>query len=523
MTRLIRPGQPGVSRRGVLAGGAALGSSLILPWGTAARAQPVQGGTLRMGIAHGSTTDTLDPGVAEHVFTQVFIQALHAYLTEIAPDGSLVGELAESWEATPDAVTWTFRLRPGVTFHDGRSVTAADVIASLDYHRGEASTSAAKSIVAPIAEMRAEGDGVVVVTLSAGNADFPVIVSDYHLPIMPSTDGRIDVTSMVGAGPFVFESFEPGVRATATRNPNYFKEGLPHFDGIEMLSIIDAAARQSAIVSGQVDVIDQVDLTTVGMLERSGDLNILSLNGGQHFGFPMDTRAAPFSDPNVRLALKLSIDRQQLVDTILNGYGSVANDHPINPNNRFFHTELPQREYDPEQARFHLREAGMDSLSVDIHLADAAFDGCVDAGLLWSEKAAAAGITLNVVREPDDGYWSNVWMKKPFTATYWGARPAEDMMFTTVYAQGAEWNETFWDNARFNELLAAARVELDEETRRQQYWEMQEIVHTDGGIVIPMFANYVMALHSRVATPEAVASNWILDGFRAPERWWFAA
>jgi peptide/nickel transport system substrate-binding protein len=527
MTHLIRPsGAGGLSRRGVLRGGAALGAAALAGPLAAGRALaqegPKRGGVFRMGIAHGNTSDTLDPGVAEHVFTQVFNQARHGYLTEIAADGSLVGELAESWEPSPDAATWTFRLRPGVEYHDGRTVTAEDVIASINYHRGEESTSAVKSLVEPIAEMRADGPNTVVITLSSGNADFPVILSDYHIPIMPSQDGRVDPLGTVGAGPYVFESFEPGVRASATRFANYWKPDRAWFDGIEMLSILDAAARQNALMSGQVDVIDQVDLPTVHLLERAPGVRIVSQNGGQHYGFPMDTRAAPFSDNNVRLALKYSIDRQELVDKILNGYGSVGNDQPINPNNRFFDASLEQREYDPDRAKFHLQQAGLSDLSVDIHLSDAAFNGCVDAGLLWSEKARAAGITLNVVREPEDGYWSNVWMVKPFGATYWGARPSEDWMFTQVYARGADWNETFWDHERFNELLLEARVELDEAKRAEMYAEMQRLVRDEGGIVIPMFANYTMALSDRLGTPEVVGANWVLDGFRALERWWFA-
>lgn len=525
MTGLIRPRTGGVTRRGVLRGGAALGAAAAMgPLGATralAQAAPKRGGVFRMGIAHGNTSDTLDPGVAEHVFTQVFIQALHGFMTEIAADGSLVGEIAESWEPSPDAATWTFQLRQGVQFHDGRTLTPEDVIASIDYHRGEASTSAVKSLVEPITEMRADGPNTVVITLASGNADFPVILSDYHIPIMPSQDGKVDPLGTVGAGPYVFESFEPGVRATATRFANYWKPNSAWFDNIELLSILDAAARQNALMSGQVDVIDQVDLSTVALLERAPGVKILSLNGGQHYGFPMDTRAAPFSDNNVRMALKLAIDRQELVDKILSGYGSVANDHPINPMNRFYDETIEQRQYDPEKAKWHLSQAGMSDLTVDIHLADAAFGGCIDAGLLWSEKARAAGITLNVVREPDDGYWSNVWMVKPFGATYWGSRPTEDWMFTTTYARGAEWNETFWDHARFNELLVAARVELDEAKRAEMYSEMQRLVRDEGGIVIPMFSNYTMAMSDKLGTPETVGANWVLDGFRALERWWF--
>ncbi|SPH18009.1 Heme-binding protein A [Defluviimonas aquaemixtae] len=514
----------GLSRRGLLQGATALGAAgLILPASVRrAAAEPKKGGILRLAQASGSTTDSSDPATWDSQFVQVLHTARCAYLTEIAPDHSLVGELAESWEASADAATWTFKLREGVTYHSGKTMTADDVIASINHHRGEDSKSAAKPIVDPIVDIKADGPNVVIFTLNAGNADFPFIMSDYHLPILPSADGKIDPTSNDGCGAYVIDAWEPGVSASLTRNPNYWKEGRAWFDGIEMNVIHDAAARQNALITGEVDVIDPVDLNTVGLLQRAPGIVILSTTGTQHYVFPMDTRAAPFSDNNVRLALKYAVDRQEMVDKILQGYGSVGNDHPIGPSNRFYNADLEQRTYDPDKAKFHLKEAGMDSLTVQLSAADAAFSGSVDAAVLYSEKAAAAGITIEVVREPNDGYWDNVWMKKGWTASYWGGRPTEDWMFSTAYASGAPWNESFWENERFNELLAAARSELDEDKRREMYYEMQAILSNEGGTVVPMYASYVMAMTDKVAHDEQVAANWTLDGFRALERWWFA-
>jgi len=159
---------------------------------------------------------------------------------------------------------------------------------------------------------------------------------------------------------------------------------------------------------------------------------------------------------------------------------------------------------------------------VSLSAADAAFTGAVDSGVLYAEKAAAAGINITVVREPNDGYWDSVWMQKPWCASYWGGRPTEDWMFSTAYAAGAPWNESFWSNDRFNQLLAEARSELDDGKRRDMYVEMQKICSNEGGTVIPMFASYVMAHSDKVMTPEVVGANWTLDGFRAVERWWLA-
>jgi peptide/nickel transport system substrate-binding protein len=488
----------------------------------AAKAQPKSGGHFGVAMGHGNTTDSYDPATWDNAFVQVFATARHGNLTEIAADGSLVGEVAESWEASPDAKVWTFKIRDGVAYHSGKSVTADDVVASLDYHRGEDSKSAAKPIVEAITEMKADGANVVVITLEAGNADFPFIMSDYHLPIMPSSDGKIDVTTSDGCGAYVVDAYEPGVRATMKRNPNYWKDGRAHFDSVEMLTIVDPAARQNALITGEVDMIDRVDLNTVHLLKRAPGIVVLPTTGTQHYTFAMDTRVAPFNDNNVRLALKYAIDRQELVDKILNGYGEVGNDHPIGRSNRYFAKDLEQHSYDPDKAKFYLKEAGLSSLDVTLSAADAAFGGAVDAAVLYSEKAAPAGINIEVAREPNDGYWSDVWMVKPWSAVYWGGRPTEDWMFSTAYASGAAWNDSFWEHERFNKLLLEARSELDEAKRRAMYEEMQGIVSNEGGVVVPMFASYVMAHTDKVAHPEQVGANWTMDGFRAIERWWFA-
>ncbi len=520
MSRLS--GSHGISRRGVLQGATALGTAaLITPYGTPLRAAPKRGGTLRVGMAHGSTTDAMDPGTWEADFMIFQAHTRNNYLTEIAADGSLVPELAESWEASADATQWTFVLRSKVEFHSGHKLSAEDVKASIEHHLGEDSTSAAKPIVEGITDIKAD-DLTVTFTLSNGNADFPFVMSDYHLPILPAKDGKIDPTTQDGCGPYKIASIEFGVGASYVRHDGYWKAGLPYFDGIEQIVIHDDAARQNALLSGEVDYIDTADLNTVSLLERSPGIEILAVTGTQHYGLPMDTRAAPFNDVNVRQALKYSINRQQLVDTILNGFGSLGNDHPIGPGQRFFNTELEQKAYDPDKAKFYLKEAGLDKLDVDIHLADAAFAGAMDAGVLFAESATAGGININVVREPNDGYWSNVWMQKPFAGTYWGGRPTEDWMFATAYSEGAAWNESFWSHERFNELLVKARSELNDDLRREMYFEMQDLVANQGGTIIPMFAAYVGAYSDKLAKPDQVASNWRNDGHRIGERWWFA-
>jgi peptide/nickel transport system substrate-binding protein len=179
-------------------------------------------------------------------------------------------------------------------------------------------------------------------------------------------------------------------------------------------------------------------------------------------------------------------------------------------------------DYDPEKAKFLLKEAGMDGLSVDLSASNAAFNGAVDAAQLLQASAKDAGVNINVVQEPADGYWSNVWLKKAWCACYWSGRATEDWMFSTAYESGVPWNDTQWENARFQELLVTARAELDTTKRRDMYTEMQMIMSAEGGTLIPMYANYVDAHSTKLTNSGTIGNAFQMDSSRIIERWWFA-
>jgi peptide/nickel transport system substrate-binding protein len=484
-------------------------------------ATPKKGGTFRIGLTGGSTAETLDPATyGTGSINHFMVGAIGNCLTEIDHKGAVIPELAESWEASASADKWTFRLRRDVTFHNGKTLTADDVIASFNHHRGENTKSAGKPLLKGVTDIRKADDRTVVFALSSGNADFPYVASEYLFIIFPSKDGQCDWKSGAATGGYKLTTFEPGVRYVGERYPGYWKEGRAHFDRVEQVPLADQAARTTALMTGEVDCIGGVDLSTVHLLKRKPGITVNAVTGTQHFTIPMFTDVAPFNDVNVRLALKYAVDREQLVKILLSGYGQVGNDSPITPANRYFNTEMEQRKYDPEKARFHLKKAGLDSLSVKLHAADAAFPKAIDAAVLFSESASKAGIEIKVVREPNDGYWSNVWLKKPFVTCYWSGRPTEDLMFSTAYSADSPWNDAHWKNKRFNTLLAEARTELDSDRRRAMYWEMQEIVRDDGGTIIPVYAQYVFASRDKVAHG-TLAANRDVDGWKSMERWWF--
>ena len=515
-----------VSRRtfmeGALAAGFGAGAATAL-WGTKVAAQtPKRGGTYRVGAHDGNTGDSLDPGTTESVYMIQMNHAFRNYLTEIAADGAVAPDAALSWEASEDAKQWRFELAPDMEFHSGKKFTARDAVASLNHHRGDDTASAAKSLLEDIEDIRVDGEHAIVIDLVRGSADLPYLLTDYHLVMLPANeDGTIDWRGGDGAGPYRIVNFEPGVGTEMVRHEAYHRDGLAWFDAVNMVALNDPNARQSALLTGQIDAITEADLKTVNLLGRNPNLKIVDVPSGTHATIPMFVDVAPFDDLNVRLALKHAINRQEIVDKILYGYGTVGNDHPIAPTLPF-HADLPQREYDPDQARFHLKEAGLDRLSVSLSAADSAFTGAVDMVTLFRESAAAAGIDIAVVREPNDGYWSDVWLKKPFVVVQWGARPTPDVMFSLAYRAGAPWNETHWENERFNALLLEAKAELDPERRAEMYAEMQALCRDDGGAIVPFFRNRVNVFSTALGTPERMAGNWELDGARSYQRWWFA-
>ena len=516
-------GQGKLSRRDfmqfTMAAGFTLAASATM-FASAARAVPKKGGAFKFGCGHGQTTDSLDPATWSNGFTFHFGKSLFAApLTQVDAKNTAVPHVAESFEPSNGAQKWMFKIRNGITFHDGRTLTADDVVNTINYHIGADSKSPAKSVLSSVTSVKTDGKDQVVFELKGGNADFPFLLTDYHLGIYPSKDGKIDWAKGIGAGPYAITNFEPGVKIQAERNKNYFKD--TYFDSVEMLSIVDVAARTNAFLAGEVQYINRADLKTIDMLKNAPDTELYNVSGFAHYTAPMHVDAAPFDKLEVRQALKYAINRQELVDKILFGYGTPGNDDPISAAMKYAINPAPAYTYDPDKAKSLLKKAGLDGLKVDLSASDAAFAGGVDAALLMAEQAKKAGIEINVVREPNDSYWDNVWLKKPWCLCYWGGRPVADMFLSVSLAADAAWNDTHWKNPRFNELLLAARAETDEKKRAAQYAEAQQLVHDDGGQIVLMYNNFVGAMSNKIGH-NTFNSDFDDDGGYCWERWWMA-
>ena len=502
------------SRRAFMGRAAALGVTVTMASGllaSAVRAEAKKGGMLNMGLGGGGTTDTLDPALAANNVTFSVNRQWGDAIVNVTATGEIEPRLAESFESSPDAKVWTFKIRPNVKYHDGTVMTPEDVVATFKRHSDENSKSGALAIMQGIESMAVDGDKVVL-TLSTANADLPFLVSDYHLVIQPG-GGVAAPDAGVGTGPYKVVTSEPGVRYEFEKFADHWDPAVGHFDGVEMLVINDGTARSSALQSGQVAMINKVEPKVAGLLGRAPGVTVENVSGRGHYVFIMRCDVAPFDNNDLRLALKYAIDRQEMVDKILNGYGSIGNDIPINAAYPLFDDTLPQREFSIEKAAEHYKLSGHDGSPIVLKVADTAFPGAVDAAALFQQSAAKAGIPLEIQRVPDDGYWSEVWNKEPFSASYWGGRPVQDQMYSTAYMSTADWNDTAFRNPDFDAMILSARGELDPVKRKAIYSEMAKLLHETGGVICPMFNDFIDAVNDTVVGFEADPNYEMMGGF----------
>jgi peptide/nickel transport system substrate-binding protein len=493
LSRYVAKGK--LSRRDFLGRAAALGVSATVAnsmIASAVRAEgPVKGGMLKAGLQGGESSNVLDPALNLSQVNFSFGKCWGELLVEQSPDGSLEPRIAESIGSSDDAKVWTMKIRKGVEFHNGKTVTPEDVAATLERHANPESKSAALGILQGIESLKASGDEVIV-TLKDPNADFPYLMADYHLVIQPN-GGKDDPNAGISAGPYKVAVNEPGIRYGGERFANYWQgDKLGHADQVEIVVINDATARMSALQGGQVDMVNRVEPKIVDLIKNVPGVTIQTVAGRGFYPFNMFCDTAPFDNNDLRMALKLAMDREEMLDKILRGYGSVGNDFPINEAYPLFPDDIEQRKFDPDKAAEYYKKSGH-SGPILLRTSEVAFPGAVDAAQLYQQSCAKCGITIEVKREPGDGYWSEVWNKQPFSLSYWGGRPTQDQMYSTAYISDADWNDTRWKRPEFDAMIIAARGELDEAKRKQIYRDMAVMMRDEGGLIVPFFNQYIDA------------------------------
>jgi peptide/nickel transport system substrate-binding protein len=518
LSRYVARGK--LSRRDFLGRAAALGVSATFAnslLASAAKAEgPVKGGTLKAGLVGGESTNTLDPALMMTQVPFAFAKMWGEMIVELAPDGGIEYRIAEEIGSSKDAKTWTLKIRDGIEFHNGKTVTAEDVAATLERHSDEKSKSGALGYMKGIETIKVDGKNVVL-TLKEANADLPYLLTDYHLVVQPN-GGKDKPDAGISAGPYAVAVNEPGVRYGGKRFDNYWqKDKMGFADEVQIIVINDPTARTAALQGGQVNMINRVEPKIVDLIKRVPGVTIRNHSGPGHYVFIMRCDAPPFDNNDLRMALKLAIDREEMLKKVLRGYGSLGNDFPINDSYPLF-TPIEQRTYDPDKAKFYYKKSGHEG-SVLLRTSDVAFPGAVDATQLFQQSAAKAGIQIEIKREPGDGYWSEVWNKQPFCASYWGGRSTQDQMYSTAYLSTADWNDTAFRRPDFDKMLIAARAELDEAKRKQMYHDMAVIVRDEGGLILPMFNQFIDATGPKVSGWKDDPHQELMNGYALAKCW----
>ncbi|MEO9338751.1 ABC transporter substrate-binding protein [Mesorhizobium sp. SB112] len=509
-----------ISRRKFLQGSALLGISATAGTLIASPVQaqtPVRGGTLRMGLAGGASADTLDPALASASVAFVIAHCWGDTLVESHPEtGEPLPSLAVSWTSSADAKEWIFKIRQGVSFHDGKPMTAADVVATLRRHADDGSKSGALGLLSDMKQIE-DRAGDVVITLVEGDVDLPLLLTDYHLQIQPE-GGTGNPSAAIGTGPYKLIAFEPGIRATFEKNANDWRDDRGHVDNVDIIVMNDSTARTNALSAGQVDFINTVEPKVAPFLSKVPNIDILQSSGKGFYSFLMHCDTAPFDNADLRLALKYAVDREAILDRVVGGFGTIGNDYPVNANYALAPTDIEQRVYDPEKAAFHFKKSGHDGPLL-LRTSEAAFPGAVDAAQLFQQSAVKAGIKIDLQRVPSDGYWSEVWNVQPFCASYWGGRPTQDSRYSTSYVSNAEWNDTRFKRPDFDTMAMQARAEFDQDKRRALYREMAIMVRDEGGLILPVFNNYVNAASKHLKGFVHDIGNDISNGRIASRVW----
>jgi peptide/nickel transport system substrate-binding protein len=497
--QMRRDGQ--LSRRDFLAAMSALGVSATAAGGflTSAKAlaaTPKKGGLARAASNLHGPDDQMDPIVFTSGIDYTRGRATYNNLVQMLDGMSLHPELAEEWTPNSDATEFTFKIQKGVEFHDGSSLTADDVVWSMNRHLGDDSPSVIKAFFTNVAEWKKVDSHTVKAILATPNSDLPQILGTFHFKIVQDggaeKEGYFNLPA--GTGPFRITEFRPGVRSLHERNPDYWRDG-PNVDELELFAITDSVARVNALISGDIDIMGNIDPKAIKQVEATDGVEVFSVESGATTHIVAMVDREPTNNKDFVLALKHLQNREKLVRSLLKGHGSVGNDHVIGPAYADHCKALPIRPYDPDKAKFHLDKSGVDKAVV--HTADVS-PGSTDLCLVLQAEAAKIGLDLEVKKVAADGYWGTTWINAPLHITGWNMRPTANVMMSLMHFSEAPWNETKWMDERFDKLLVEVRGVTDPGLREEMNCEMQTMIHNDAGTILSLHRSYVDAIKSEV-------------------------
>lgn len=430
------------------------------------------------------------------------IYDLLVYLDEdFVPDAKR--SLAESWAANEDGTVWTFKLRQGVKFHNGKEMTSKDVKFSFDRLRDATVGAPTVALYENITDIEMPDDYTIVFNLAKTNPDFLSDLFDFHAKIVDA-DTTDFSTTYNGTGPFIVERYVPEDRIVYRRNPDYWMKDesgtqLPYLDGIEYLFMADQSAQLEALRSGQVDYLLNLPAEFVPSLEQDPNITVYRKASNYHYPIRMRSDQGPAQDNRVRQALKLGTDRQAILQGAIGGLGVTGRDTPIGPAFKEYYLDVPEPARDVEKAKQLLAEAGYpDGLDITLHTEQTSPVPAI--ATIWKEQMAEIGVNVEIQLVPSEIYFGaeNMWLEVDFGITSWGPRPYPQPYLDLAYTSVAQWNETHWSNAKLDELAAQSAIEVDTQKRAALYREIQQLFMDEGPIITPFFIDNIYAARSNV-------------------------
>ncbi|MSP83441.1 MAG: ABC transporter substrate-binding protein [Alphaproteobacteria bacterium] len=453
---------------------------------------------------------TLDPSVQTSSDDAILVFGIYNRLVDLNGKFEVVPELAESWEASDDGKTWTFHLRQGVKFHDGSDFDANDVIYTYKRLIDPALASPAAAVLSFLTPegITAIDANTVQFTTAEPIAELPLLFTTKFTLIVPegaTAEGMKNTA--VGTGPFMVEKFNVSDPIRVFRkNPNYWKAGLPLSECLRITVAQEGLTASVALQSGEADLVLSVDAASIPVLKEDSNINLLETGAGTSMTYSMWIDKPPFDNLKVRQAMKLVVDRQALVDTVVLGFGEPGNDNPVPSSWPSAFTSEPLAR-DVEKAKALLAEAGYpDGLTIDLYTSEG-IPGMTKFAEAYKAMAADAGITVNLNVTPPDSYWDDIWLKQSFVTSGWSIRPPIEGL-SVAYTKTTDWNETHWIRDDFEALLQAARTELDATKRVDTLKQAQKLLAEEGGVIVGLFIHQVAGIRSACTGYEPHAQNF---------------
>ncbi|MDE0657780.1 MAG: ABC transporter substrate-binding protein [Acidimicrobiaceae bacterium] len=451
---------------------------------TTAAPRPLK--TLRYGYhAAATSADTLDPAYRTSSTDGLFQGLVSEQIVRLDENLTPTPHLAERWEANADGTEWTFHLRDGITFHDGKPFVAADVVYTFQrlLDPDVASPGAGGLPGLEPDGITAPDDRTVVMRLTQPNVDWPEAITNSHTRIVPEGATNADLAAQsLGTGAYRIDEFIPGEISTVfERNENYWQPDLPKVDFFEVITIPEVEAQLAAIRGGQIDILSRAPAAQLDALDAEPDIMVISNPVGSSSVAYCQIDVPPFDNNDLRLAIKYATNRPQHNDLVYGGRAYQMNDIPLPGLIRF--GLAGSREHNLAMAREHLSRAGYAD-GIDLTLTLASMEDWIEWTQVWQQQLAEAGINVELDVTPADTYWGDQWLSAPFAMTGWNVRTVDHGLGLWYHSE-AEWNETHWADEQFDADLAAARSTTDEAERTRLYHKMQQQIIDEGGHFVP--------------------------------------